>query len=144
MAAKKAAARKSSTKVGRNADFHAAFERLKNMFARHEDSLNAIMNKPGNYVVESKSILFRGKPLWVGAVQIKKNYVSFHLIPVYAFPDLMKNVSPVLKKRMQGKSCFNFRKVDEPLFTELEKLTEAGVAKMKDEEFMRRFVEKYS
>jgi len=42
---------------------------------------------------------------------------------VYAYPDLLKDVSPKLKGRMQGKSCFNFTSLDEPLFAELEELT---------------------
>jgi hypothetical protein len=35
-------------------------------------------------------------------------------------------MSPELRRRMQGKSCFNFRTVDEPLFAELARITEAG------------------
>jgi hypothetical protein len=34
--------------------------------------------------------------------------------------------SKKLKARMQGKSCFNFRAVDEDLFKELEDLTAKG------------------
>ena len=56
-------------------------------------------------------------------VQVGKNYVSFHHMGVYARPDLLKGVSKKLKARMQGKSCFNFSLVDEPLFAELEALT---------------------
>jgi len=37
---------------------------------------------------------------------------------------------------MQGKSCFNFREVDEKLFKELAKLTKAGAAKFTDERFI--------
>ena len=56
-------------------------------------------------------------------VQVGKNYVSFHHVGVYARPDLLKGVSKKLKARMQGKSCFNFSLVDEPLFVELEART---------------------
>lgn len=62
----------------------------------------------------------------IGAVQSKKNYVSFHLMPVYAFPELLDDLSPALRKRMQGKSCFNFSEVDEPLVAELTQLVAAG------------------
>ena len=34
--------------------------------------------------------------------------------------------SPELRKRMQGKSCFNFTKVDEGLFDELSDITAKG------------------
>ncbi|MBI3914475.1 MAG: hypothetical protein HY327_09885 [Chloroflexi bacterium] len=52
-------------------------------------------------------------------------------MPVYAFPDLLKNISPGLKKRMQGKSCFNFRAINEVEMRELERLTKAGAARFK-------------
>ena len=57
-----------------------------------------------------------GKPTFFGAVQLKRNYVSYHLMPAYTDPDLLETVSPELKKRMQGKSCFNFDTVDPALF----------------------------
>ncbi|HUS19732.1 MAG TPA: hypothetical protein VMZ25_08785, partial [Terriglobales bacterium] len=43
-----------------------------------------------------------------------------------ASPDFMKSMSPELKRRMQGKSCFNFTEVDPKLFAELKALTKAG------------------
>jgi len=42
---------------------------------------------------------------------------------------LMDSMSPELKKHMQGKSCFNFKTVDEKLFKELTRLTKAGAAR---------------
>ena len=39
---------------------------------------------------------------------------------------MLAAMSPELKKRMQGKACFNFAKVDEPMIAELEALTKAG------------------
>jgi hypothetical protein len=53
-----------------------------------------------------------------------KRYVSFYLMPVYARPQLLDDISPALRKRMQGKSCFNFSAVDEGLMGELELLTQ--------------------
>lgn len=71
------------------------------------------------------------KPVFFGAVQLKKNYVSYHLMPVYTDPDLLETVSPELKKRMQGKSCFNFKAVNPVLFGELTALTEAALERYK-------------
>lgn len=68
--------------------------------------------------------------LFFAAVRVGKAYVSFHLMPVYASSDLSKSISPELKKRMQGKSCFNFKAIDEKLFKELGKLTRAGFEKI--------------
>jgi len=69
-----------------------------------------------------------GQPMWFGGVQTMKNYVSYHLMPVYTHAALAARISPDLRKRMQGKSCFNFRAVDPVLFDELEALTREAAA----------------
>jgi hypothetical protein len=56
-----------------------------------------------------------------------KSYVSFYLMSIYSAPELMASMSPELRRRMQGKACFSFTKVDERLFAELARLTEAGL-----------------
>jgi hypothetical protein len=47
-------------------------------------------------------------------------------MPVYMHPDLLKGISPELKKHMQGKSCFNFKTVEKSLFDELKTLVKQG------------------
>ena len=66
------------------------------------------------------------KPQMFGAVQVKKNYTSFHLFPVYCNPDLLNDISPELKKRMQGKSCFNFKSTDQVPTEELSALVKSA------------------
>lgn len=73
-----------------------------------------------NYYLEETTS--SNKPQMFGAVQVKKSYSSFHLFPVYTHPHLLENISPELRKRMQGKSCFNFKTQDDVLFAELEGL----------------------
>jgi hypothetical protein len=70
--------------------------------------------------------------MFFGAVQTKKNYVSYHLMPVYVYPDLLDGISPELRRRMQGKSCFNFSRVDETLVAELARLTERGLQRYRE------------
>ena len=64
--------------------------------------------------------------LMFGAVNVGKRYVSYHLMCVYMAPGLLEGMSPQLRRRMQGKSCFNFTKVDEALFDELSAITARG------------------
>ena len=45
---------------------------------------------------------------------------------VYAFPDLVEAMSPQLRRRMQGKACFNFTRVDDALMIELAEVTARG------------------
>jgi hypothetical protein len=60
---------------------------------------------------------------FVAGTRLNKRYVSYYLMSVYAQPELLGSISPGLRRRMQGKSCFNFTSVDEALLDELERLT---------------------
>jgi hypothetical protein len=54
--------------------------------------------------------------------------VSYHLMPLYMNSKLVASISPALKKRKQGKTCFNFKKLPEPeVEAELTRLTRAGL-----------------
>lgn len=88
--------------------------------------LDCKIDRDDELYVGTKHIMENKKPLWFGGVQIKKRYVSYHLMPVYVNPQLLEGMSPALKKHMHGKSCFNFRTIDASLFKELSKLTDAG------------------
>ncbi len=103
------------------------FNALKAVMGPHTRSLDVKHDEPGNFYVDTFHVMKNKKRLWFGGVQVKKNYVSYHLMPVYENPKLLENMSPELKKRMQGKSCFNFKSIDEKLFAELGRLTKRGL-----------------
>lgn len=112
-------------------DFDGAFAALRKILKRCAPNCAVKADTATNYYLETRTPDLKGKPLFVGAVQMKKNYVSYHLMAVYIFPELLKCLSPELKKRMQGKACFSFTAPDAALFAELEKLTSAGIEKCK-------------
>ena len=103
------------------------FEELKAIMIPLTKSLDVKHDEPGNYYVDTFHTMKNGKPLWFGGVQTKKNYVSYHLMPVYSNPELLTDMSSELRKRMQGKSCFNFKVVDKALFDELALLTQRSL-----------------
>ena len=109
-----------------NSDFQKVFSELSTIMRNFSSSLDCARDDDEVYYLNTTHIMKNKKPLYFGSVHIKKNYVSYHLMPVYVFPDLLKGMSPALKKRMQGKSCFNFKSVDADLFKELGELTGAG------------------
>lgn len=114
--------------------FETLFSRIRGMFAAHADAAVPKCDKPGAYYLDTHEVRAKdGYRTAFGGVEIKKNYVSAHLIPVYADPKLLDGISPELKKRMQGKSCFNFKKVDEPLLAELERLVDLGAQRFRSE-----------
>jgi hypothetical protein len=113
-------------------EFDTVFKRLKRILQALEPQLVLVKDEPDHYYLNLHHTRADGYQWFFGSVQIKKNYVSYHLIAVYAHPELLDGISSDLKKRLQGKSCFNFKKYDEHVFQELEALTHKGLARFKE------------
>jgi hypothetical protein len=107
-------------------EFPLVFEKLKSILKPYSSKLIVKVDTSEGFSLDGPYSEKWKKELFFGAAQIKKNYVSFYLMPVYMCPDLLKNISPELKKHMQGKSCFNFKNIDKSLFDELAQLTKQG------------------
>jgi hypothetical protein len=139
MPAAKPARKKPSATIRKGAkpDFAAVFASLSKLLDPFLGEIRVQTDKPGNYHTEIPTIFHRGKPLYFAGLRTGKNYVSFHLLPLYFCPELLKGMSSALKKRMQGKACFNFTAVDEPCFAELSRLTSAGLKKFRSKEFLQ-------
>ena len=109
------------------ADFEPVFQELRAILEPYAEEMEVNADTPTKYGLQTH---WRrpedGYPGYFGSVKTGKRYVSFHLMPVYAFPTLLEDVSPDLLRRMQGKSCFNFTRCDEVLFDELRLLTRRG------------------
>ncbi|MBI5651497.1 MAG: hypothetical protein HZC40_13805 [Chloroflexi bacterium] len=117
-------------------DFQTTFARLKKILQRYAKRLTVTVDKPDAYSLDAGYSEKLKRTMFFGAVQIKKNYVSFYLMPVYVFPNLLKSISPALKKRMQGKSCFNFVAIDDAMVKELAALTKRGIERYKGEGYL--------
>ena len=113
-------------------EFPIVFDRLRRILRQHSKDLVVVIDTTDNYYLDTAHIMKNKKPLNFGSVRIMKNYVSYHLMPIYVFRKLLQDASPELRKRMQGKSCFNFSSVDETLFSELSALTVAGLAEYRN------------
>jgi hypothetical protein len=108
------------------ADLDAVHERLKSILAPYRGDLSVTREGPGGMALEVPGL--EGKPWgYVAGTRTGKRYVSFYLMPVYGSSGLAATISPELRKRMQGKSCFNFTTVDERLFAELADLAARGI-----------------
>ena len=118
--------------------FQPVFEELKSIFKPYAKKMDVSHDSDAHYMLSTRFIMRNKQPLCFGGVRKGKSYVSFYLMSVYASPDLLKGMSPELKKRMQGKSCFNFKEVDKKLFGELKTLTKAGAMKFSDEKFVKQ------
>lgn len=114
-------------------DFPIVFEQLKNILQPYAKNLTVKTDTSDTYYLNGPYSERWKKELFFGSAQIKKNYVSFYLMPVYMYPELLKDMSPDLKRHMQGKSCFNFKNVEPDLIRELDDLTRKVVEKFKQE-----------
>lgn len=113
-------------------EFAAVYAALKPLLSKHAKRFSVKAESDGGINLKTKSPSpfpqHKGQPMFFGEIRVCKGYVSFHLMPVYMCPELKKLISPDLKRRMQGKSCFNFKTMPEPqLLNELKQLTDASV-----------------
>jgi len=111
---------------GTAADFDAVFDRLKAILEPYGRRMHVASDGPDGYANDMAPEAERNPTTWFGGVRVGKRFVSYYLMPVYVDPSLLEGISPALKCRMQGKSCFNFTTVDDRLLGELESLTRVG------------------
>jgi hypothetical protein len=113
-------------------DFSVVFAVFKSILAKYAKRLSVKTDTSIEYTLVTKSASpfpqHKGQPMYFGSVRLGKAYVSFHLMPLYMCPVLTSTISPALNKRMQGKTCFNFKTTPEvEMIRELKQLTEAGL-----------------
>jgi hypothetical protein len=113
-------------------DFQPIFAALHSVLAGQAAQLAVATESPALYTLLTRSPSpfpqHKGQPMWFGEVRLGKAYVSFHLMGLYFNEELANTISPALKKRMQGKTCFNFKTLPEPeILAELTRLTKACV-----------------
>lgn len=113
--------------------FPELFAQLKALLAPYASRMVLTEDNDQGYSMNLPYSAQYQREVFFGAAQIKKNYVSFYVMPVYMFPDLLEDSSVELQKRMQGKSCFNFKKSDPAVFAELQALLEKSVRRLEQE-----------
>jgi hypothetical protein len=114
------------------ADFDSAFVALKSVFAPSLKHLQPTADTATEYTlstrVPSPMPQHKGAPMFFSSVRLGKAYVSVHLFPLYMNTELTASIAPELKKRMQGKTCFNFKSSpDAAQLKELQRLTREGL-----------------
>ena len=118
------------------AEFDIVFARLKEILQKYSGSFTVkpdTATKYGLYAAIGPATLkiWGGKmkkpAMPVAWIETGKAYVSYHLMGVYENTKLLEGLSKELKARMQGKTCFNFKKIDEKIFRELDSLTAGSI-----------------
>jgi hypothetical protein len=109
--------------MSREATQATLFDALKAILLPFGDALVVVKDEPDEYYLDAHRPPRPNAQPFFASAKIGKRYVSFHLMPVYVYPELLEGMSADLQKRMQGKSCFNFTQPNAALFAELEELT---------------------
>ena len=122
--------------MAEKADFEGIFARLKAILQEYEPALSVKSDEPGNYSLNTPFSETYQKEIYFGSVQIKKDQVSFYLMPIYWYPDLLDDISPALKARLDGKSSFRFEASDEDTFAELARLTMRGAERFREAQYI--------
>jgi len=107
------------------------FLRLRGILQKHSGKFSVTSDRPDHYCLSLPWSPKFNKGFPIAWVKVSKSYVSYHFMPIYMLPKLMVNVPLGLKRRMQGKSCFNFKNFDESLLNEIEHLTVKGFEECK-------------
>ncbi|MFK8004172.1 MAG: hypothetical protein AB8H86_31695 [Polyangiales bacterium] len=112
--------------LNESSDLETVFAELRKILSPYAKRLALTTDNDTRYYLDSKVPGPKGKTMFFGAAMVKTKFVSFHLMPVYVNPELLEDMSPELRKRMQGKSCFNFKTRDPELFRELKALVKSS------------------
>ena len=113
-------------------DFAGVFAALRPVLSKYARHLRVTADTPTEYTLLTKSPSpfpqHKGKPLFFGSIRLGKAYVSMHLLPLYLCPKLTAQIPPALKRRMQGKACFNFKGDPDPeQIAELKRLVKTAL-----------------
>jgi hypothetical protein len=118
-------------------EFDSVFAHLRAILKRQSGSLSVADDGPKRFCLEapigpatlkSWGGKAKRKTIPVAWTEIGKAYVSFHLMGLEAASSA---ISPALKARLQGKTCFNFSAPDRTLFEELETVTARSIAALR-------------
>lgn len=108
------------------AKFDETFAALKHLLMPYAPRLHVTADAPTAYMLDGEYAAAFKRPMFFGGVRAGSSYVSFYLMPVYSNPELMGRISDSLRRRLHGKSCFNFTRPEPELFDELRALVRSG------------------
>lgn len=114
-----------SSAASNTSDLAAVFAAYRPILEPYIPKMIVVQDNERGLYLNTHSVMKNRQPLFFASLAVNKAYVSFHLFPVYLYPELLDGIGD-LKKRMQGASCFNFSKVDPDQVERIRALVEAG------------------
>lgn len=121
-------------------DFDAIFQALRSVLRAHAAGLTVAADTPERFCLEAvpgPATLAawggraRRPTLPVAWVERGRAHVGYHLMGLDGDPTLAAGLSGGLRARRQGKTCFNFKRLDEAPLQELAEVTAASIAALR-------------
>ena len=112
------------------------FRTLKGILGVYSKTLDCTDDSEDTYNLYTKHLMKNKKPLYFGGVKINKAFVSYHLMPLYVYPELINTINGELKKLLKGKSCFNIKSLDDEILNELISLIETCYTKYVSDDYV--------
>jgi hypothetical protein len=115
----------------------STFQALRDLLSTHAAGLTVAADTPQRFCLEAvpgPATLAawggkqRRKTIPIAWVERGKSYVSYHLMGLDGNGALAAGLSPALRARMHGKTCFNFQRADAGIMAELREVTDASLA----------------
>jgi hypothetical protein len=108
------------------------FNSLKEILQPYEPYMTVVQDDEDNYYLDCRKEVRKDMPMFFASIKANKDDITFQLMPVYAYPELLSGVSADLRVRMQGKSRFNFSNYDAAVFEDLKELTRKGFERFRE------------
>ncbi|HEY4216469.1 MAG TPA: hypothetical protein VGM67_04995 [Gemmatimonadaceae bacterium] len=121
-------------------DHESTFHTLRELLRAHAGTLTVADDTPERFCLEATPgpatlAAWGGKlrrpTIPVAWVERRKSYVGYHLMGLNENAPLLARLSPALRARMQGKTCFNFSHPDAVPSTELAEVTDSSLAALR-------------
>jgi hypothetical protein len=120
-------------------DFHEIFTRIKKQLLPYSKKMDVRVDKDGVYhlyIIKDVEMAGRQfKECYFGGAIIQKTMVAFYFFPIYTHPKEFVVPAPI-KKNLKGKSCFNFKKLDDGQEKALAQLLKEGADLYKKEKIL--------
>jgi hypothetical protein len=116
------------------------YEELKGLLLPYEKGHLRAKQAAGQYhLISDREVEIAGRKrndIYFASLLVQKGYVGFYYIPVYASPEIKKNLEPELLKCLKGKSCFHIKKLNDKLRTQIKEALKIGYAYYKKQEWL--------
>ena len=106
------------------------FNKLKAILKEYEGEFTPKYNEEGKYDLWSiRDVEIAGrkrKEVYFAGLIVRKKYVGFYYMPLYAEKDLGDVFDPELLSLLKGKSCFHVREMNDRLEKQIRKALKVG------------------